>query len=390
DLGAWYVRGQQEMGVVAVAKHFPGHGDTREDSHYAMPSISADKTRLEEVELVPFARAMEAGLDAVMTAHISLPNVIKEKEMPATLSHEVLTDILRKRIGFDGIVVTDGLEMRGIIERFGSGKAAVMAILAGADMPMILWTTKKKEEVYQSLLSAVRSGKISMPRLEQSVRRILKVKSKRGLFDLRLEPYERVVKKRNRNPIHEQVAGRIAREAVTLVRNHGDLLPLRAIRYRKAVVLAPAGPFAKRLAQEPNVTVITTPYIPSRSTRKSIIKRVSAEEANADIFIAAVVNRYHLRMIKSISAAASHVPVAMVSLASPYYLSSVPDVDAYLCTYSYLDGAQEAAARAVLGESPMTGRLPISIPGYYPYGHRVEDRMAGAGDKRKDAEASLR
>ncbi len=373
-LGSWYIRGQQEMGVVSVAKHFPGHGDTQSDSHYAMPAIAADLQRLEDVELAPFRASIDAGLDAIMTAHIALPQITGDKELPATLSRVLLTDILRRKLGFRGIVITDGLEMQGIVKRYGSGRAAVLAIKAGADMPMILWTPRVKEEVYQSLLTAVRGGEISMRRLDRSIRRILRVKEKRGLFHRHLEPLESVVAQGNKNPVHDQVASRIAREAVTLVRNHGDVLPLRASRYRKIVAFVPPGPFGDRLSKSDKVSTIRVSYVPSRERRRLDVERAVAEAANADLLVAAVINRYHVEMVRQIAARLPHLPIALVSFASPYYLKSIPDVDAYVCTYSYLDAAQIAAAKAFLGITPMTGRLPVSIPGFYAYGHRVDDR----------------
>jgi beta-N-acetylhexosaminidase len=273
-------------------------------------------------------------------------------------------------------LVTDGLEMQGIVERYGSGRAAVLAVLAGADMPMILWTPRKKEEVYQSLLAAVRSGEITMARLEQSVRRILDVKFRHGLFDRQMEPLETVLLHHNYNPVHMQVADRIAHEAVTLVRNHANVLPLRAIRYRKVVVVTPPGPFGQRLAQEENVQVIDVPFIPSRDRRREVAEEAIDEAKNADLLVFGAVNRYHIEIAKQVSEALPQVPTVLLSFASPYYLAYMPNVDAYLCTYSYLDGAQSAAAEAILGQSQMTGRLPVSIPGFYPYGYRAEERLA--------------
>ncbi|MFC1611595.1 beta-N-acetylhexosaminidase [Myxococcota bacterium] len=376
ELGTWYVRGQQEMGVVAVAKHFPGHGDTQSDSHFAMPAIDADLSRLEAVELWPFRRAMDAGLDAVMTAHIALPQIAEESHLPATLSRTILTRILRKGMGFQGVVITDGLEMQGIVEQYGSGRAAVMAVQAGADMPMILWTIKKKEEVYRTLLKAVRNGEISRKRLDRSVRRILTVKARRGLFDRDIEPLKSVLASGNDNPVHDQVSTRIAREAVTLVRNHADVLPIRSVRYRKITVVAPPGGFGAIMAREPNVEVLTVPYIPNRTRRREDVARAVKMAKESDLLVLAVVNRYHMEMARRITSSLPHLPVALLSFASPYYLMSLPDVDAYVCTYSYLEMAQVSAAHAVLGQVPMTGRLPISIPGFYPYGHRVESPVA--------------
>lgn len=376
-LGAWFVRGQQEMGVVGVAKHFPGHGNTFGDSHFSMPSSYVDKERLHELELAPFRTAIEAGLDAVMTAHIALPRIAETPRTPATLSHNIITGILREELGFEGVVITDGLEMQGIIERYGTGKAAVMALLAGADMPMVLWTAKRKEEVYRALINATRDGTITQERLDQSVRRILVLKKKRGLFKRELADYETVVKLRNYNPIHEQVSERIAREAVTLVRNHGDILPLRKERYRKVVVMAPPGPFADILSAQSHIELVKVPFVPSRGKRSAGVRQVIQAAQNSDGLVLVAVNRYHVAMIKEIIGEMPKTPVAFLSFASPYYLTSVPSVDAYVCTYSYRRVAQEAAARAVLGQSKMTGRLPVSIPGFYAYGHRVEDR-AGA------------
>jgi len=371
ELGSWYIRGQQELGVVAVAKHFPGHGDTRGDSHFSMPASDITIERLHDVELRPFKGAIDAGLDAIMTAHITLPRVAESGTLPATLSPMLLTGVLRHELGFEGIIVTDGLEMRGVVDRYGSGEAAVKAIIAGADMPMILWTESKKDEVYRDLLRAVRSGRISVERIDQSVRRILSLKERRGLFDFGLGNVDEVLASRNRNPVHERVAERIAAEAVTLVRNRGGMLPLSAKRYRKVVVLAPPGAFADYLERQAFIKVVRVPFIPSRSERDQAVRRLLRAGRDADAFVAAAVNSYHLRVIRQVTAARPRLPTALISLASPYYLTRLPDVDAYVCTYSYREVAQRAAARALVGEETPTGRLPITIPGLYAFGHRA-------------------
>jgi beta-N-acetylhexosaminidase len=374
-LGTWFVRGQQEAGVTGVAKHFPGHGDTQSDSHFAMPSIPTNIERLRNLELVPFERAIAAGLDAVMTAHIALPKVAEEPNLPATLSYKILTEELRERMGFEGIVITDGLEMQGIVEQYGAGTAAVRAILAGADMAMILWTNSKKEEVYRALIQAVKRGTITMDRLDQSVRRILRVKLKRDLFKRDLPSLRSVIRDGNRNKVHRRVAERIATESITLVRNHGDVLPLRSVRYRKVVVMSPSGEFANTMAKPKFTKVFRVPYRPSRARRSAEVKRMVREGKNADALVMVAVNRYHITMIKEVTRQLPHVPVTVVSFASPYYLESMPDVDGYVCTYSYQKAAQRAAAKAILGKSAMTGRLPVTIPGFYEYGHRANHPM---------------
>ena len=376
DLGSWYIRGQQESGVVGVAKHFPGHGDTQSDSHFSMPSIDADIERLRSVELVPFQRAIDAGLDSIMTAHIALPNAAEDPGLPATLSAKLINEELRGRMGFDGIVMTDGLEMRGIVDRYGSGMAAVKAVQAGADMAMILWTNAKKDEVFRSLLRAVEQGVISEERINLSVKRILRVKARRGMFEREQTPLKDVLKAGNRNPYHRQIAERIATEGTTLVRNHADLLPLHPIRHRRVAVMAPPGAFARRMASEENVRLFKVPYVPSRERRQRDVKRIIRNARNADVLVVVAVNRYHISMIRQVMAGLPNIPVTLVSFASPYYLRSLPSVESYVCTYSYQASAQLAAARGILGIEPMRGRLPVQIPGFYPLGHRAERHVA--------------
>ncbi|MBJ80473.1 MAG: beta-N-acetylhexosaminidase [Myxococcales bacterium] len=372
NLGSWYVRGQQEMGVAAVAKHFPGHGDTHSDSHFSMPSIDADRARLSKVELKPFKRAVESGLDAIMTAHIALPRISEEPDLPATLSKNIIDGLLRKQLGYDGLVLTDGLEMQAIVQSYGSGTAAVMAIQAGADMPMILWTADKQREVYSGIIQAVKDGRISQKRLDQSVRRILEAKFRRRLFHREVEPLKSVLKKRNRNEVHAQVAQRIAREAVTLVRNRGEFLPLSSEDKRKMLVVAPRGAFAKAMAKRPNTKVIALPYSMSRRRRAKALRDVSEALRKADAWIIAASNRYHIAIGQKAAKAFPNKPFAFLSFASPYFLNYLPNASAYVCTYSYLKDAQKAAAAAVLGEYTMSGKLPVTIPGMYSYDHRIE------------------
>ena len=374
QLGAWFIRGQQEVGVASVAKHFPGHGDTQSDSHFSMPAISADEKRLFEIELEPFVSSISAGVDALMTAHIAIPKVLEAPDLPATLSKRLLTDILRKRLGFEGIVITDGLEMQGIVKKYGSGEAAVRAILAGADMAMILWTKSKKEEVYRALLDAVGTGRISSAHLDASVRRILRVKYRRGLFDTTGPSLASVLEDRNYNALHRRVSREVARAGLTLVRNRGEMLPLNPARYRKVVVMAPPGPLASKLEKEANIEVIKIPWRTSRTLRRKITNRIIKAADNADALVFAVVNRSHVSVVQNVLRRTRQVPSAMVSLASPYFLEFVPQVDAYVCAYSYQPVAQDAVADGLLGMLRMDGRLPVSLPGYYQAGHR-----AGAG-----------
>ncbi|HEY2546151.1 MAG TPA: glycoside hydrolase family 3 N-terminal domain-containing protein, partial [Candidatus Acidoferrum sp.] len=178
-----FVRGVQENGALATAKHFPGHGDTAADSHIDLPVIHADRERLESLELVPFRAAIAAGADSIMTGHLSSPALEPDANTPATLSSNILTDLLRKELGYQGLVVTDAMDMGGITVRYAPGEAAVRAFVAGADallMPPV------PDAAVEALLDAVKSGRISQQRLDASVRRILEAKARLGLYKERL------------------------------------------------------------------------------------------------------------------------------------------------------------------------------------------------------------
>lgn len=377
-MGSWYLRGQQEMGVIGVAKHFPGHGDTQTDSHFAMPVVQMDAQRLQETALAPFRQAMQAGLDAVMTAHIALPRIAGSGNLPATVSKPILTGLLRKKMGFDGIVMTDGLEMQGIAKRTGVGRAAVAAILAGADMPMIVWSPQQKEEVYRTLLHAVKRGEISRERLNRSVRRILTVKAKHAMLGASKGEHVPTISRmrhnaparRTDNPVHSQVAEQIARQAITLVRNQDNVLPLVAERYRNVVVIAPLGKLAMRLKQEPFLRVFTMPVRMDRAQRNAIAREAAQKAVGADAIVIVAANGYHVEIARMVTRMIPRTPSVLVSMASPYYLANVPQADAYVCSYSAMDSAQIALADALLGHAPMTGHLPVSIPGLYAYDHR--------------------
>lgn len=364
EMGTWFVRGQQETGVCSVAKHFPGHGDTQIDSHYAMPSVNVDRKHLNTFELEPFRRAIAADIDAIMTAHIALPRIAEAADKPATLSRTLLTRILRQELGFEGIIMTDGLEMQGIQQRYGTGRAAVLAILAGADMPMVLWSDEAREETYQALLRAVRRGEISRKRLDQSVRRILTVKQRRGIFDKAPNPSDVA----ESTPLHTELGHRIAEQGVTLVRNRKHLLPVDLNKLKHPIALAPIGPFLEHFQKTPHATTQTLPMVPNRTERRRIAQDVINAANDADMLFIAVINRYHVDIAQQILKALTHVPTVVVSMASPYYLQLLPQIESYLCTYSYLDFAQQAAWDALLGNIDTRGYLPVTIPEVSPYG----------------------
>ena len=188
-LGAAFIRGAQEAGVMATAKHFPGHGDTAVDSHLALPVMNMDRQRLDSLELIPFKRAIQSGVWSVMTAHLAVPAIEPDSRVPATLSNKVLDGLLQKELGFSKLVVTDSLTMAGLAEGYWAGDAALRAFKAGVD---VLLDSPNPDAVYQSLLQAVRSGEISRERLDHSVRKILEAKAWLGLDRKRRVDLQRI------------------------------------------------------------------------------------------------------------------------------------------------------------------------------------------------------
>jgi beta-N-acetylhexosaminidase len=361
QMGSAYIRGLQHQNISAVAKHFPGHGDTSADSHFSLPTLPHDRARLDAVELKPFSHAAAAGLDAIMTAHIALPKVAEEKDMPATISHNLLTGILRDEWRYEGIVITDGLEMHGIVKKYGSGEAAVRAIQAGADMVLILWTPEKKTEVHRALLKAVRMGRISQDRLDQSVRRILKTKAKRRLFSTKLiNPQDALAALKTAK--HRAVIGELSRRAITLVRNRNDVLPLTSSQEKSILVVTSETTFGKRLSNNLSGVQVQNLALHANAKKRAwATQRALRLAKKADLIVVGLMNGDYARLVRRIKKAHPNKPVVVVSFGSPYLLSSFADVDAYVCAFGFRNESEVAAADVLLGRLNPEGRLPVGL-----------------------------
>lgn len=375
-LGTAFMRGMQDEGVAAVAKHFPGHGDTSSDSHFAMPELAHDESRLREVELVPFARALAEGLDAVMTAHIALPKIAEEPHMPATVSKNVLTELLRQGLGYDGLVITDGLEMEGIVSQYGSGEAAVRAVEAGADMVMVLWFPERKEEVHRALLHAVKTGRISEERLDRSVRRILVTKARRGLFAQKLLPVAEALAALQDGK-HRHVSDEIAERAITVVKNEGHVLPLAR---DAAVVVASTEPrFASEIARaHGKTTTVRLAPVPVRGNVKREVESLArtARQKDASVVVLGFMAPEWAPLVAALRQELPGVKVVAVSFASPYLLSDFPDVDGYVCAFGFRNESEIAAARVLTGRLRPAGALPVDLPTGQRIGHGLSFDVA--------------
>jgi len=365
--------------VLATAKHFPGHGDTAVDTHLNLATITADRDRLEHVELVPFRAAIEAGVDSIMTAHIAVP-ALAPADLPATLAPQILTNLLRNEMGFKGLVVTDALEMGGIAKGYNSGEAAVLAVEAGAD---VLLMPPDPDAAIKGLVAAVENGRLSRRRLEESVIKILSAKERMGLEKKRTVDVEAIGDVID-SPEANEKAQEVADRAVTLVRNENNLIPLAAPEKACYLVL-PEGRYStegQMFAQElrkrvPNASVTT---LDPSMTREALDDAVRKLPACDDYFVAAFSSAAAYRGTVGLSGDLSHVveslvdsgkPVALIALGNPYLLRSFPKVSAYLATFSTVPASEFAAIRALFGEINITGRLPVTIPGFAQYGEGI-------------------
>ena len=368
-----FVRGVEENGGLATAKHFPGHGDTASDSHIDLPVIHADRDRLDRLELVPFRAAISAGVGSVMTGHLAVPSLEPDLNTPATLSSHILTDLLRHDLHFQGLVVTDAMDMGGITVRYAPGEAAVRAVLAGADallMPPV------PDAAFEGLQAAVRSGRISIERLDASVRRILEAKARLGLEKNRLVDINAINQKLGSVAWQAQ-AQEISDRSVTLLRDKPNLLPLDGTKPSRALLLAfyadpepyPGEDLERELkARFDSVTTLRadtrfinadTLKLPSPDSYDvallALFVRVSDRKGNVDVPVeqAALAERLYT----------SGKPVITLGFGSPYLIERFPQAQTWLAAFGISDVAQISIARALFGQIPVRGHLPVTIPG---------------------------
>jgi len=392
EMGIAFVRGVQDHGAIATGKHFPGHGDTEVDSHVALPVIRHDRARMDSVELYPFQRAIDAGMGAVMTAHISVPALNGGVREPSTLSPLVLTTVLRDEMGFDGIVFTDAMDMRAISRSHDSGAAAVLALEAGAD---VILMPASVEGAVDGIVRAVRAGVLAESRLDASVLRILATKEDLGLHENRLVPIEDIPETVG-IPDHVAVADEIAERSITLLRNERGLLPLLGTRsarvmsvsYRRSSDIM-AGRYFNRTLLETYPRLIRAEV--DRDTDSSVYEGLLRRAQGQSLVI---VSTYVTAVSYSGSVAVPGevrdfiqelrrigVPHVVVSFGNPYLIADFPDVQAYMLAWNGSEASQRAAARALLGRSEITGRVPTRIPPLFEIGDglmiRSKDPIAG-------------
>ncbi|HEX6306758.1 MAG TPA: glycoside hydrolase family 3 protein [Longimicrobiales bacterium] len=379
-MAAAHIRGIQEHGMLATAKHFPGHGDTGTDSHVHLPLITVDKARVDRVELPPYRAAFDAGVAAVMSAHIAFPALTGDS-VPATLNPRLLSGLLRDELGFDGIVFTDALDMGAIVEGWGSGQSAVMALRAGADV-LLQMMPDDVPVVIDAVVDAIGRGELTESRIDRSALRVLRAKQQLGLHRNARVDIERIPEIVGA-PGHQRIAAEAAQRSITVVRNQQDLLPLRAQRVLSIVYTDDFDPVAGRAFHRElatGVRELSTVSI-SGAADSARLAGLSARADSADVvlfspFIRVVAGKEGIgiepRVAAAIAAMAARRPTIITAFGNPYVLQQFPAIGTYVLAWAPWDPSQTAAAHALLGRTPVSGRLPIPIPPYHRAGEGVQ------------------
>ena len=408
---AAFVEGAQTGGVIATAKHFPGHGDTATDSHRGLPEINISRERLNAIELVPFNAAVKAGVGSVMTGHIGLPQVdptaviplprdvklkptdtdeggeivVEKGTMPTTLS-PIMNGILRRDLGFEGLIVTDAMSMSGLTLYFTQEEASVRALEAGADL---LLKPADPDAAFRGVREAVVKGRLKEQRIDESVRRVLAAKYDLGLVKQRITPLDAIdLNVAGKESL--ELAREIAEHAITLVRNDDKLVPLNSLKpdariFNLAITNGDdrmwiANAFVGAMAG--GGRKVETVVLDERSSDVEVTKAL--ERANrADIVIGSLYGRVRTGQARSVglpepgakalsALIGSRMPLVGISFGNPYLLQSFPELRTYIVAYGDMPSLQQAAARTLLGQIDVTGKLPISLPGLYPRGTGIQ------------------
>jgi beta-N-acetylhexosaminidase len=402
DLVTAYIKGAHEAGMLTTVKHFPGHGDTATDSHLGVASVNGDRAHLDSIELPPFRQAITAGVDSVMVAHVTVPALDPDPNHVATISPTVVTDLLEKQLGFKGLIVTDALDMAGLTHLFANdiGRSAVEAFKAGNDLLLI---PADLGASYQAMLKAVRSGEISRERLDHSVLKLLKIKGRLNLQEKRTVDLTMIATTVGK-PENLAFGQQVADSAITLVRDNGKVLPLKSKGTAKAGL-----PYTTR--EETHNQVVAVLFSDDVRTdsgrafgREFRTRIPDARVLYVDPRIAAGMSDEVLKAVdeaQTVVAAVYVIPTAgkvgnsvamadatgtllqqlldhaaektaIVAMGNPYLASDFPKIENYMCTFSNATVSEVAAIKALFGEIPIRGHLPVSIPNIAQRGAGLE------------------
>lgn len=383
EYGTAFMQGVQSEGVVATAKHFPGHGDTDVDSHSDLPVVNYNYNRLDSVELIPFRRAIDAGISSIMSAHIAFPGVNQNQFLPATLDGTILKDMLTDSLNFNGMVVTDGLEMRGITSKFSPGSAVVHALKAGADIMLIspdLFTAVNE------VMKAVERGEITEQRINHSFAKLMLWKQKHGLFESDNQVDINELDTKVNTAFHQAEANRIARESVTILKNDKNIIPLLPSEYPEIMVISLAddrsgstgSTFVRKMRDyHPDVSF----HIYDNRTSEADKRRMLEKARQVDlVVISSFINlkfgqttslsRGQLSLLQNITN--MRKPSLLISFGNPYVLSDLKEADAHVLGWYNTSEQINGVVPALFGAADVKAKLPIKIPGLYELGDGFE------------------
>ena len=382
-----WVTGLQDAGMLATLKHFPGHGDTDVDSHLGLPIITHPRSRLDTVELPPFQGGMAAGAAGVMVAHMEMPAIDPEKR-PATFSPVIIGDVLRGQMKFDGLIFTDSMKMAAITKMASPGEAAVLAVKAGVDA---ILDSPDSAAAAAAIVAAVKDGTIPRAQVERSVRRLLESKARLGLHKTRTVNLESATLLTGGRK-HEAVAQAVSDRAITLIKDERAMVPLTTPRTGSVMYLSVLDyPSGWRIAA-PSRTMIpelrarwaaTEAFEISDRTTPSELEMVRALAAKFDAVVAGIYVRASSgsgrldlapqleQFLKDIARGTERrkQPFVSVLFGNPYTAMGMPEAPAVMLTYDFSDVSERAAIKALAGEMPIGGKLPIALPGMFPIGH---------------------
>jgi beta-N-acetylhexosaminidase len=351
ELGAAFIEGMQARGVMAVGKHFPGHGDTAVDSHVGLPVVAHERPRLEAVEFVPFRRAMACGVAGIMSAHIAFPAIEPAPGLPATLSARALTGLLREEMGFDGLIFTDSLIMGALVNEGRSiPQASAAALMAGADVLLFNNGSALHRMAHAEVVAQVRAGRIPEARLDAAVRRILVAKQRYGL----LAGARPAAPEQAGAPERKALAREIAAKSITVVRDGAGLLPARD----PAGLLVVETPQAAGLARALGAASVSIGAQPRAGDARLVMEAARGRTilvATSDI----LKNPQQAELVRNLRAAG--LPVIVVAVRLPYDLLHLGDIPTFVATYQASEDAFAALADVVLGRRPATGTLPVAM-----------------------------
>lgn len=402
DLVTAYIQGAHEAGMLTTVKHFPGHGDTATDSHLGVASVNGDRAHLDSIELPPFKQAIAAGVDSVMVAHLTVPALDPDPNHVATISPTVISDVLEKQLGFKGLIVTDALDMAGLTKMFVNdiGRAAVEAFKAGNDLLII---PADLGASYRSMMKAVLSGEIPQKRLDASVLKLLKTKASLGLNDARVVDLSTIAAKVGK-PQDIAFGQQVAESAITLVRDNGKLLPLKSKGTRQAALpymskeethsqvvavlfsddmrTESGRAFGREFhARIPDSRVIYVDPRVAAGMSDEVLKAVDeAQTVVAAVYVIPTAGKVGNSTVMADATATllqrmldhAAAKTAIVAVGNPYLASDFPKVENYLCTFSNASVSELAAVKALFGEIPIRGHLPVTIPNIAERGAGIE------------------